>query len=459
MNFEELKLHPALLETVHREGYERPTPIQAQAIPHVLAGRDLLGCAQTGTGKTAAFALPILHRLAAAPRRGREPRVLVLVPTRELASQVGDSFTTYGRRLGVRCAVVFGGVGQGAQVSALRAGVDVLVATPGRLLDLYDQEHLELRSVEVLVLDEADRMLDMGFIKPIREILAELPKQRQNLLFSATMPAAIRSLADGVLRDPARVSVTPVASTAPLIEQEVCFVKQAEKPDALARVLGQPDVERAIVFTRTKHGADKLAKKLGRVSIGAEVIHGNKSQNARLRALANFRDGRVRVLVATDVMARGIDVDGISHVVNYDVPNDPESYVHRIGRTGRAGASGRALSFCDDAERALLRDIERLTKKPMTVLRELPPAPVPTAATLSSENAASGGAAAAEATSPRTAPSRPGPQNGASRGGNPRHGRPGSGGPSRTEPAQAGARNRSRRRSRRSSLRPSSPAL
>ena len=464
MSFEELKLHPALLETVHQEGYESPTPIQTQAIPSVLAGRDLLGCAQTGTGKTAAFALPILHRLAAAPKRSREPRVLVLVPTRELASQVGDSFTTYGRRLGVRCAVIFGGVGQGSQVSALRAGVDVLVATPGRLLDLFDQEHLELRSVEVLVLDEADRMLDMGFVKPIREILAELPKQRQNLLFSATMPAAIRALADGVLRDPARVSVTPVASTAPLIEQEVCFVRQADKPDALARVLGQPEVERAIVFTRTKHGADKLAKKLGRVSIGAEVIHGNKSQNARLRALANFRDGRVRVLVATDVMARGIDVDGISHVVNYDVPNDPESYVHRIGRTGRAGATGRALSFCDDAERTLLRDIERLTKKPMTILRDLPPAPVPTAS--SPENAPSGAAtvrtAAVEATSPRTAPSRPGPlQSGAPRGGDPRKGsgRSRSDGPSRTEAAQAGARGRSRRRSRRSSLRPSSPAL
>jgi len=369
VKFEELRLHPALLAAVQHEGYREPTPIQAQAIPHLLEGRDLLGCAQTGTGKTAAFALPILHRLEAGPRGSRQPRALVLVPTRELAAQVAESFSTYGRRLGARCAAVFGGVGQGAQVSALRAGLDVLVATPGRLLDLYDQHALELHSVEALVLDEADRMLDMGFIRPIRKIAATLPVRRQTVMFSATMPAAIRELAGALLRSPAQVSVAPSAPAAPLVEQQVYFVKQAEKIDLLADVLGRPEAERVIVFTRTKHGADKVARKLDRSSIQADVIHGNKSQNARLQALARFKSGKVRVLIATDVAARGLDVDGISHVVNYDVPTEPESYVHRIGRTGRAGAAGLALSFCDDGERSLLRDIERLTRKPMTVLR------------------------------------------------------------------------------------------
>ena len=372
MNFDQLSLHPALLETVRLEGYETPTPIQIQAIPHVLEGRDLLGCAQTGTGKTAAFALPILHRMASTLGRGRDPRVLVLVPTRELATQVSESFKTYGKKLGVRSAVVFGGVGQGAQTAALRAGLDVLVACPGRLLDLHAQRLLSLRSVEVLVLDEADRMLDMGFIHPIRRIVGECSGRKQTLLFSATMPTAIRSLAESLLKNPAQVSVTPAASTAPLIEQHVFFVERSDKVDVLTRVLCESDVERAIVFTRTKHGADRLAKRLERSSIEPAVLHGNKSQNARLRALARFRDGVVRVLVATDVAARGIDIDGVSHVVNFDVPNDPESYVHRIGRTGRAGASGFSLSLCDSEERGLLRDIERLTKKPMKVLRELP---------------------------------------------------------------------------------------
>jgi ATP-dependent RNA helicase RhlE len=369
VKFEDLRLHPALLATVQHEGYREPTPIQAQAIPHLLKGRDLLGCAQTGTGKTAAFALPILHRLAATPGLNRRPRALVLVPTRELAVQVAQSFDTYGRRVGARCAAVFGGVGQGAQVAALRGGLDVLVATPGRLLDLHDQHLVELHSVEVLVLDEADRMLDMGFIKPIRQVVAALPSRRQTVMFSATMPAAIRGLAGSLLRDPAQVSVAPSAPAAPLIEQQVYFVKQAEKIELLADVLSRPEAERVIVFTRTKHGADKVARKLERSRIEAAVIHGNKSQNARLQALSRFRSGRVRVLVATDVAARGLDVDGISHVVNYDVPSEPESYVHRIGRTGRAGASGLALSFCADDERTLLRDIERLTRKPMTVLR------------------------------------------------------------------------------------------
>ncbi len=372
MRFEELRLRPELLATVQQQRYNEPTPIQAQAIPHILQGKDLLGCAQTGTGKTAAFALPLLHRLAAAPRRGREPRVLVLAPTRELAAQVSESFSTYGRRLGIRTAAIFGGVGQAPQVRALRGGIDVLVATPGRLLDLYDQRHLELRSIEALVLDEADRMLDMGFIKPIREILAELPPRRQNLMFSATMPDAIRALAASLLRAPVRVSVTPVASTAPRIDQQVYYVNQAAKMDLLAHVLTSPEAERVIVFTRTKHGADRVAKRLSGCRIQAVVIHGNKSQSARLRALASFKSGRVRVLVATDVAARGIDVESVSHVVNYDVPNEPESYVHRIGRTGRAGAAGQALSFCDHAERRWLRSIERLTKMPMTVVREHP---------------------------------------------------------------------------------------
>ena len=369
MKFEDLRLHPALLGAVHHEGYREPTPIQAQAIPHLLQGRDLLGCAQTGTGKTAAFALPILHRLATAPGRGRQPRALVVVPTRELAVQVAQRFETYGRRVGARCAAVFGGVGQGAQAAALRGGLDVLVATPGRLLDLHDQHLVELHSVEVLVLDEADRMLDMGFIRPIRRIAAALPSRRQTVMFSATMPAAIRGLAGSLLRDPVQVGVAPSAPAAPRIEQQVYFVKQAEKIDLLADVLSRPEAERVIVFTRTKHGADKVARKLERSRIEAAVIHGNKSQNARLQALSCFRSGRVRVLVATDVAARGLDVDGISHVVNYDVPSEPESYVHRIGRTGRAGASGLALSFCADDERPLLRDIERLTRSPMTVLR------------------------------------------------------------------------------------------
>ena len=369
MTFEELRLHPALLAAVRHEGHRVPTPIQAQAIPHLLEGRDLMGCAQAGTGKTAAFALPILHRLAAEPRRGRPPRALVLVPTRELAGQVAEGFTNYGRRLGARCAAVFGGVGQDAQVVALRGGLDVLVATPGRLLDLYDQHLLELHSVEVLVLDEADRMLDMGFLRPIRQIAATLPSRRQTVMFSATMPAAVRGLAGSLLRSPAQVSVSTAAPAAPRVEQHVYFVKQAEKIDLLADVLGRPGSERVIVFTRTRHGADKVARKLGHASIEAAVIHGSKSQNACLQALSRFKSGRVRVLVATDVAARGLDVDGISRVVNYDVPTEPESYVHRIGRTGRAGASGQALSFCDDAERPLLRDIERFTREPMAVLR------------------------------------------------------------------------------------------
>jgi ATP-dependent RNA helicase RhlE len=366
VEFEELRLRPALLAAVQHEGYREPTPIQAQAIPHILEGRDLLGCAQAGTGKTAAFALPILHRIAAEARRDRPPRALVLVPTRELAGQVAERFTAYGRRVGARCAAAFGGVGQEAQVAALRDGLDVLVATPESLLDLYDQHLVELHSVGVLVLDEADRMLDMGFIKPIRRVVAAVPSRRQTVMFSATMPAAIRGLAGSLLRNPAQVSVAPSVPATPLVEQQVYYVKQAEKIDLLADVLSRPEAKRVIVFTRTKHGADKVARKLARSDIEAAVIHGNQSQHARLQALSHFKNGRVRVLVATDVAARGLDVEGISHVVNYDVPSEPERYVHRIGR---AGAAGLALSFCADGERTLVRDIEKLTREPMTVLR------------------------------------------------------------------------------------------
>ncbi len=345
-----------------------PTPIQAKAIPPILEGKDLLGCAQTGTGKTAAFALPILHQLMNAPvdktRRGPVlPRVLVLSPTRELATQIGESFATYGRHTGLNHTVIFGGVSQFHQVRALQRGVDILVATPGRLMDLMEQRHVNLSAVKVFVLDEADRMLDMGFIQPIRRIASAVPAGRQTLLFSATMPKEIMHLADSLLKNPVKVAVAPVASTAALIEQSVYMVQRERKPALLEHLLNDPAVTRVLVFTRTKHGADRLMKRLIQSGVPSDAIHGNKAQNARQRALDQFRSGRSRVLVATDVAARGLDVDGITHVFNYDLPNEPESYVHRIGRTGRAGASGMAISFCDSEERGFLRDIERLTGK------------------------------------------------------------------------------------------------
>ena len=377
--FDGLGLSPTLLRTLAEEKYERPTPIQTQAIPHVLAGRDLLGCAQTGTGKTAAFALPMLQRLAAArhqdaapPRRGAGPRALILVPTRELAVQVAESFATYGRHLRLSRTVIFGGVGQGPQVDALRRGVDIVVATPGRLLDLMDQGHVRLGDVEIFVLDEADRMLDMGFIKPIRQVIAKLPVKRQNLMFSATMPPDIAQLADQILRQPAKVAVNPVASAAPAISQWVLHVDKQDKRPLLREVLRDPAMKRVLVFTRTKHGADRVTRELERTSVRAEAIHGNKSQGARQKALAAFRDGRIQVLVATDIAARGIDVDGVSHVINFELPNEPESYVHRIGRTARAGAGGVALSFCDHEERAYLRDIERLIRSSLPVVKDHP---------------------------------------------------------------------------------------
>jgi ATP-dependent RNA helicase RhlE len=372
--FDQLKLATPIARALKAEGYERPTPIQAAAIPSLLDGRDLIGCAQTGTGKTAAFALPILHDLSANRRKAtpRSARVLVLTPTRELAAQVDESFRTYGRHLNLRHALVFGGVGQGPQVKSLSRGTDVLVATPGRLLDLMNQGHAKLSGIEVFVLDEADRMLDMGFLPDIRKVIAALPKKRQTLLFSATMAPEIRRLAEGMLVDPVNVAVTPPASTVDSVEEHVLFVDDSNKRALLSELLRAPDMNRALVFTRTKHGANRLVKQLGQASVRANAIHGNKSQTARTAALKDFRAGRCRVLVATDIAARGIDVDGITHVVNFDLPNEPESYVHRIGRTARAGASGTALSFCAAEERAYLRDIERLLKRPVPVLEDHP---------------------------------------------------------------------------------------
>jgi ATP-dependent RNA helicase RhlE len=378
MNFADLGLDPSLLRAISSEGYTSPTPIQTQAIPHVLRGCDVLGCAQTGTGKTAAFALPILHHLMQSaanspPRVGkirgssRLPRVLVLSPTRELAGQIGDSFRTYGRHAGLRHTVVFGGVSQQPQVRDLQRGVDILVATPGRLVDLMGQGYVDLSRIEVYVLDEADRMLDMGFLPDLRRLQAKLPADRQTLFFSATMPDAIRQLADSLLSDPVRIRIAPVEATTKLIAESVCFVPKQSKPRLLTDLLTAEGVVRAMVFTRTKHGADRVARHLNQAGIRAEAMHGNKSQSARQRTLAGFKSERPPVLVATDVAARGIDVDNVSHVFNYDLPHEPEMYVHRIGRTGRAGAAGIAVSFCEDQERKLLQSIERLIRRKLLV--------------------------------------------------------------------------------------------
>ena len=373
-SFSQLDIIDPIRRALSAEGYSVPTPIQAQAIPLLLAGRDLLGCAQTGTGKTAAFAIPILTRLAGSPRREglRGPRALVLAPTRELASQIGESFATYGRYLSLRQVVVFGGVGQKPQVDGIRRGAEILVATPGRLLDLMQQGHVRLDAVEALVLDEGDRMLDMGFIQPIRRIVAAVPRKRQTMLFSATLPPDIVALASGMLHNPATVSVTPTASTAEKVSQWVLHVQSNNKRSLLAEVLRDRAMARVLVFTRTKHGANRVAEHLNRGGVCSEAIHGNKSQSARERALAGFKKGNVRVLVATDIASRGIDVDGITHVINFEIPNEPENYVHRIGRTGRAGAAGIALSFCDPSERTFLRDIERLTRARLRVVERHP---------------------------------------------------------------------------------------
>jgi ATP-dependent RNA helicase RhlE len=389
MPFSKLHLSQPILRALAAQGYTEPTPIQAQAIPVVLSGRDVLGIAQTGTGKTAAFALPILEKLLQTlpdkTQRGpRHAQVLVLSPTRELAGQIGESFGTYGLETGLSHAVIFGGVSQFHQVRAIHHGVDVLIATPGRLIDLMEQRHVHLSHIKVLVLDEADRMLDMGFIQPIRQIAAATPAKRQTLLFSATMPAAVAKLAATLLRDPVRVAVSPVSSAAPKIEQSLYFLPRGDKQALLTHFLRDPAATRVLVFTKTKHGADRVGRRLIRAGIRAEMIHGNKAQNQRVRALDKFREGRAQVLVATDVAARGLDVDGITHVINMDLPMDPEAYVHRIGRTGRAGAKGIAIAFCDHEERGLLRDIERLLGGP------IPPRPLPEFERLAPEPAGPG---------------------------------------------------------------------
>ncbi|MCW5770612.1 MAG: DEAD/DEAH box helicase [Rhodospirillaceae bacterium] len=367
--FASLGLAEPILRALKAENYETPTPIQAQAIPALLAGKDLLGIAQTGTGKTAAFALPMLHRLAATnePRAPKSPRALVLAPTRELAIQIGDACRAYGRHLNLRHTVVVGGVGFGQQIQAMARGVDILIATPGRLLDLVNQKHVRFDRVVHLVLDEADRMLDMGFVRDVRRIVAALPKRRHSMFFSATMPPEVAKLASEMLYQPVRVEVTPQVVTVDRIQQSVHYVPAGDKRTLLVNLLGDAALARVIVFTRTKHGANRVAETLERAKIPSDAIHGNKSQNARQRALDGFRSGRVRVLVATDIAARGIDVDGVTHVINFELPNVPETYVHRIGRTARAGAEGIAISFCDGSERAYLRDIERLTKRPLAV--------------------------------------------------------------------------------------------
>jgi ATP-dependent RNA helicase RhlE len=360
MSFADLSLSASLLRALADEGYTTPTPIQAKAIPSAVKGHDLLGCAQTGTGKTAAFALPILHRLESMGAPSRNPRALVLSPTRELATQIADSLRAYGRHLRLRTEVVFGGVSQYHQERALRRGCDILVATPGRLIDLMEQGVLTLKDVRILVLDEADRMLDMGFIQPIRRIAKSVPATRQTLLFSATMPKEVAHLAESLLRDPVRVAVAPVASAAPKIEQRIVRCEREAKQGTLHALLRDASVTRTLVFTRTKHGADKVVRRLEGAGISAAAIHGNKAQNQRQRALDAFRSGGVRVLVATDVASRGIDVDGVSHVINFDVPVEPEAYVHRIGRTGRAGATGISITLCSRDENSLMRQIEKL---------------------------------------------------------------------------------------------------
>lgn len=374
MTFKELNLIEPLLRAIEEEGYSVPTPIQAEAIPILLKGTDLLGCAQTGTGKTAAFALPILQFLTENKSFDKNKKIksLIVTPTRELAIQIEESFNAYGRYTSLKCTVIFGGVGQQPQVDTLRRGVDILVATPGRLLDLIGQGFISLKDVEFFVLDEADRMLDMGFIHDVKKLLLLLPKQRQSLFFSATMPPEIVKLANTILTNPQKVEVTPVSSTADTIKQAIFFVDRGNKNALLLDVLENKDIETVLVFTRTKHGADKIVKVLEKYGVKAEAIHGNKAQNARQRALNNFKEKTTRVLVATDIAARGIDIDELAYVINYDIPNIAETYVHRIGRTGRAGANGTAYSFCDAEEKSYLKDIEKLISKKIPVIDSHP---------------------------------------------------------------------------------------
>jgi ATP-dependent RNA helicase RhlE len=376
MTFPALGVAEPILRALAAENYTIPTPIQSKAIPALLAGRDLLGIAQTGTGKTAAFGIPLLQKLSIGhvPPRAREAKSLILAPTRELAVQIEQSLRTYGRFLNLKMAVILGGVSQNSQINATKHGVDILVATPGRLLDLINQRHIRLDTVSTFIVDEADRMLDMGFIRDVRKIVAMLPKQRQSMLFSATMPDDVVKLVGDMLHQPERIEVTPQGRTADRVTQRLYYVPAMQKRQLLIQLLKDEAMNRVLVFTRTKHGANKVAEHLSKNGVVSDAIHGNKSQNARQRALDQFRAGRLRVLVATDIAARGIDIDDVSHVVNFELPNEPESYVHRIGRTARAGAGGTALSFCDGSERAYLRDIEKLTRlKIEAVEHDLPP--------------------------------------------------------------------------------------
>ena len=375
MLFNELNIIEPILSALESEGYTTPTPIQEKSIPIALSGRDLLGCAQTGTGKTAAFAIPILQQLHKAKQVGKQYKsikALILTPTRELAIQIDESFAAYGRNLDIKHLVIYGGVPQNAQITALRKGTDILVATPGRLLDFVEQGFINLAYVKIFVLDEADRMLDMGFIYDVKAVVAKLPEQRQTLFFSATMPNEIAKLADSILQQPLRVEVTPVSSTAKTVVQSMYFVEKSKKIDLLMHILKDSSIERVLVFMRTKHASDEVVRDLLSNDIHAEAIHGNKSQNARQRALANFKTGDTRVLVATDIAARGIDIENLTHVLNYELPNEPETYVHRIGRTGRAGASGIAFSFCDIGELRFLKEIQKLVGKTVPVVKDHP---------------------------------------------------------------------------------------
>lgn len=368
MNFKDLNIIPPIMKAVNQAGYHQATEIQYQSIPHILNGNDLIGCAQTGTGKTASFAIPVLQLLHQKPVSKNVIRTLILTPTRELTIQINENFTAYGKFLPLNHLAIFGGVPQGKQVDAIKKGVDILIATPGRLLDLIGQGCINLSHIEILVLDEADRMLDMGFVNDVKKILTKIPSKRQTLFFSATMPQEIRKFAQTILNEPKEINVTPISSTAQTVKQSVYFVEKNEKLNLLINLLEDKTINRSLVFARTKHGADKLVKQLVKTGIYAAAIHGNKSQNARQKALSDFKNSRIRVLIATDIAARGIDIDELPHVVNYELPNVPETYVHRIGRTGRAGAQGVAVSFCDNEEKKELKNIQKLIGFSMPVL-------------------------------------------------------------------------------------------
>ncbi|MFC1656289.1 DEAD/DEAH box helicase [Patescibacteria group bacterium] len=375
MNFTELNLKSPILRALQEEGYKEPTPVQVQSIPAIMQRRDILGCAQTGTGKTAAFAIPILQILNKEQKFENGPKkvkCLIVTPTRELAIQIGESFEAYGKYLHLRHAVIFGGVKQHFQTKKLQRGVDILIATPGRLLDLMNQKYIDLKDIKIFTLDEADRMLDMGFIHDIKRIIAKLPQKKQSLFFSATMPPTIVNLTNSLLVNPVKVAVAPTSSAAETVQQRIYHVEKKKKINLLIHVMQEKDIKSALVFTRTKHGADKVAKLMNRSGINTQAIHGNKSQNARQAALKNFKEKQTRVLVATDIAARGIDIDDLSHVINYEIPNVPETYVHRIGRTGRAGANGTALSFCEWEEKAYVKDVEKLIKTSIPVIAEHP---------------------------------------------------------------------------------------